>query len=332
MRKGKYFLVPAVITLIVTGALLVTLAWKKQRNDEKYRAAFHEKYRIFTVELPDQISFAGEEIPLDIYYIRENLDRELLVNTYWHSATILVLKRSFRWFPVIEPILADSGIPDDFKYLALAESGLTNAVSPRGAVGFWQFLEGTAREYGLEVNDEVDERYHVEKSTRAACSYLLESFREFERWPLVAASYNAGRKRIRESVDRQSSHDYFELFLNEETSRYVFRIIALKLICENPARFGFYLRGKDLYPPLPYIIREIAGPVPDLVAFARENGTTYKLLKDMNPWLRSDKLRNPGGKTYPLKIASGFALDYDRLIRDMDDSRIYHDTASVSNW
>jgi membrane-bound lytic murein transglycosylase D len=253
------------------------------------------------VPIPDSATFAGEPVPVDIFYVREQFDRELTVNTYWHSSTILSIKRAARWFPVIEPILAKNGIPDDFKYLALIESGLMNVVSPSGAAGYWQFLEKTGKEYGLTINKEVDERYNVEKATEAACAYLKKSYIKFGNWTLVASSYNAGPGRIDESIEKQQVRNYYQMLLPEETNRYIYRILALKSICENPIKYGFKLEKGDLYEPLEVKTIKVTGSISDLAAFAREHQTTYRMLKELNPWLRADKL-NLRGEDYTILL------------------------------
>jgi membrane-bound lytic murein transglycosylase D len=263
-----------------------------------------EILKIIPTEIPSHITFAGESVPLQLQHVWEGLDRELLVNNYWHSSTILMLKRANRWFPVIEPILEQQYIPDDFKYLALIESGFTRAVSPKGAAGFWQFLDKTAREYGLEVNEFVDERYNVELSTIAACRYFRESFAEYKNWTLVAAAFNAGKRRISESLEKQQVNNFYDLFLNEETSRYPYRILALKAICENQQQFGFYLEPDDLYQQWKTEVVEVSGPITDLVDFAKKHNITYRTLKDYNPWLRSDRLPNNSGKVYRIKVSA----------------------------
>jgi membrane-bound lytic murein transglycosylase D len=252
--------------------------------------------------IPEKLEFAGETVPIGNFDVWESFDRELLVNTYWHSQTILFIKRANRFFPVIEPILQEYGIPDDFKYLALAESGLTNAVSPAGAVGFWQFLRGTAIDYGLEVNDEVDERYHLEKSTVAACRFLMESYSKYGSWAMAAASYNAGRRGMDNQIGIQKEKDYYDLLLNEETQRYVFRILAIKVILENPFEYGFFISEQDLYPPVSFIEIEVKSAVPDFADFAKEFNTNYKLVKFLNPWLRKPNLTNRSGKTYYIRL------------------------------
>jgi len=254
------------------------------------------------VPIPDSANFAGEPVPMDIFYVHEQFDRELTVNTYWHSSTILNIKRAARWFPVIEPILAKNGIPEDFKYLALIESGLLNVISPAGATGFWQFLEKTGKEYGLTINKEVDERYHVAKATEAACAYLNKSYLKFGNWTLVASSYNAGQGRIDETIDKQQVRSYYHMFLSEETSRYIFRILAIKCIYENPVKYGFKIAKGDLYDPLDVKIVKVTGSISNLPAFAREHKTTYRMLKELNPWLRSDKLTVRGREEYIIAL------------------------------
>jgi hypothetical protein len=259
-------------------------------------------YAVFSLDIPAEVDFAGERVPLEELDIRENLDRELLVNTYWQSQTLLFIKRANRFFPVIEPILKKYGIPDDFKYLAVAESGLTNAVSPSNAVGFWQILEGTAKDYGLIVNEEVDERYHLEKSTEVACKYLLESHKKYTNWTLTAASYNAGRKGVDRQIERQKELDYYDLLLGDETGRYIYRILSFKLIMENPADYGFFLGENHLYPQIPYYEVTVDGKVDNFADFAKRYGISYKTLKWMNPWLRDSFLTNASGRTFYIKI------------------------------
>ena len=254
------------------------------------------------VPLPAEVSFAGEPVPVDIFYVREQLDRELTVNTYWHSSTLLMLKRTNRWLPVIEPILQQQGIPDDFKYLALIESGLMNVVSPSGAAGYWQFLEKTGKEYGLKITKEIDERYHVEKATLAACDYLNKSYVKYGNWTLVAASYNAGQRRIEDAVSKQYSRDFYELHVNDETSRYIYRILAMKYICEDPLHYGFKLEPGDFFNPHEIKLISVTQTIPDLPAFARSHKTSYRMLKELNPWLRSDKLTVRRGDSFEIAV------------------------------
>lgn len=256
--------------------------------------------RVF--EVPNELTFAGESVPVDNFDTRESLDRELLVNGYWQSRTLMLMKKSKRFFAVIDPILESHGVPGDFKYMAMAESGFENATSPAGAVGVWQLLESTARDYGLEVNEWVDERYNLEKSTEAACRYLKESYAVFGNWTMAAATYNAGRKGLDNQVSRQKTAQYYDLLLNEETARYVFRLIAHKLICENPSHYGFSLSEADYYPTIGTRKVIIDSSIPDLAAFALEQGTNYKILKQLNPWLRKNDLPLKPGKTYTVRI------------------------------
>lgn len=254
-----------------------------------------------SIQLPKSISFAGEAVPLEITDVSERLDKELHINSYWHNNTIFLLKRANRWFPIIEPILKEHGIPDDFKYLALIESGLENLTSYAGAVGFWQILSGTGKEYGLEVSRDVDERYHPVLSTIAACKYFSQSYHKFGSWTMVAASYNRGMRGMQNALDHQKEEDYYSLMLNDETSRYVFRILAIKQIFENPQNYGFDIDQKHLYPPYEYRYDTLQNSV-DLVAYAKEKGVNYKTLKIYNPWLRDDHIRIRRGNYYIVSL------------------------------
>lgn len=258
--------------------------------------------KIVSPKIPDRIDFAGERVPLENFEVKERIDREMLVNVYWYSSTILGLKRANRWFPVIEPILKRNNVPDDFKYLAVIESNLTNTTSYAGAVGFWQLTEDVAKNYGLEVDDEVDERYNVEKSTEAACKYLIDAHDEFKNWTLAAAAFNMGKNGLEKQIERQRVHNYYNLLLSEETLRYVARIISMKLIFSNPAEYGYALNKDDLYPPLQTHNVEINSPVENWTDFAFSHGINYKILKYYNPWLRDISLTNKKKKVFEIKI------------------------------
>lgn len=251
---------------------------------------------------PVTVDFAGESTPLQISDVRERLDRELIVNINWPASSILILKRANRAFPIIEPILKRNGIPDDFKYLAVIESGLVNAVSPAGARGVWQFMPETAKERGLEVTDIIDERYDLEKSTQAACDYLLSAKVKFGTWTLAAASYNAGMAGVSRQIEIQKESNYYDLLLTEEIARYIFRILALKEIMKNPMKFGFLLENEELYKSLPTKKIEVDSAISDLADFAKAQGINYKILKIHNPWLRDKKLDNSAGKKYTIEI------------------------------
>lgn len=254
------------------------------------------------VSLPSAIDFAGEKTPLHVADVRERFDREMIINTNLHSTTTLILKRANRTFPIIEPILKKYDIPDDFKYLAVIESGLANVVSPSGARGVWQFMPETAKEKGMEVNDFVDERYHLEKSTEAACKYLIEAKNKFGSWTLAAAAYNGGMGGINKQITNQQVNDYYDLLLTEETSRYVFRILALKEIMKNPVKYGFDLPKESLYHPIEVKKITVDSTITDLASFAKTQGINYKILKIHNPWLRDKSLANKIKKEYVLEI------------------------------
>jgi hypothetical protein len=233
---------------------------------------------------------------------RESLDKEILVNGYWHSRTLMVLKKSKRYFQTIEPILKKYGVPDDFKYLAMAESGFENAMSPAKAAGVWQILESTAKEYGLEVNSVVDERYNLAKSTEVACKYLLASYEKFGSWTMAAATYNVGRLGLENQVTKQKTNNYYDLLLNDETARYVFRVIAHKLITENPSEYGFQLEEDDYYPLIATHEVMVDKEIENIADFALENATNYKIIKQFNPWLRQNYLPDQATKVYHIAI------------------------------
>ncbi len=295
----------ACIILVGLGWIAASFSADEEGVDLSYQRYFNDNYRIFSLNTPTQMAFAEERVPLEIIDVQEKLDRELLVNTYWQSQTLLFNKRANRWFPVIEPILAENGIPDDFKYLALIESGLTNVVSPAGATGFWQIMKTTGREFGLEINNEVDERYHVEKATAAACRYLNESYEKYGSWTMAAASYNVGMTGLKKQTKRQLANNYYDLLLNEETGRYVYRILAIKEIIEKPAQYGFHFRPKDLYPPYQTYTVTIDTAVESFADFSNQEQINYKILKILNPWLRDAYLTNPKKKTYEIKLPRG---------------------------
>jgi hypothetical protein len=267
------------------------------------REAFSENYHIYQPPIPDSIFFAGEKVPLDVFHVKERLDRELLVNTYWQSNQMLLIKRAHRWFPVIEQILQEQGVPDDFKYLALIESSFTDVSSPAGAKGFWQFIKPTAQMYGLEVNDKVDERLNLRKSTIAACKYLKAMYAQYGSWTLAAAGYNTGQKNIDTHISNQGTKNYYFLHLHPETKRYIFRILAEKIIFSNPQSYGFYIQEEDMYAPLP--VREITvdTTITDLFAFSRKVNVSYQVLKMYNPWIVDYRtLPNKSGKKYQILL------------------------------
>ncbi len=251
--------------------------------------------------LPEELYFAGERVPLEIPDVRERLDRELHINTYWHSSTIFLIKQAHRWLPQMEEILQKNGVPDDFKYLTAIEGGFANQVSPSNAVGFWQIKSDAGKENGLEITREVDERYDPLKSTEAACSYLKKAHNKFGNWTNAAASYNRGMAGLQRALNNQKVNSYYDLLLNEETSRYVFRILAIKEIIEHPSKYGFNIDEEHLYDQEDLRYVEVNEDINDLVKFAKDQGINYKLLKRHNPWLRKDKL-DVKRKTYRIAI------------------------------
>jgi len=296
----KKIQVLGVISFVVFASGLFMFALS---GDEKKKLLHEGTSQYF----PSVVDFAGEKTPLNITDVRERFDRELLVNANLHSSTILIIKRANRVFPIIEPILKQYGVPDDFKYLAVIESALTNAVSASGAKGVWQFMPDTAKEKGMEVNEGVDERYHLQKSTEAACKYLIAANQKFGNWTLAAASYNGGMNGVNTKISEQKVSDYYDLALTDETSRYVFRILALKEIMQHPNLYGFDISKDELYESIPTKTLEVDSSITDLATFAKTQGINYKILKIHNPWLRDKKLVNTTKKKYLIEIpTSGY--------------------------
>lgn len=292
MKKIQVFGVMTLLVLVSGAFIYATSGTQKEKQLKEGTSQY----------FPTSVDFAGEQAPLQIADVKERFDRELLVNANLHSSTILIMKRANRAFPVIEPILKQYGVPDDFKYLAVIESALINAVSPSGAKGVWQFMPDTAKEKGMEVNDGVDERYHLQKSTEAACKYLLAAKQKFGNWTLAAASYNGGMTGVNNKITEQLVTDYYDLLLTDETSRYVFRILALKEIMKNPALYGFDVSKQEMYENIPTKTIEVDSSITNLATFAKSQGINYKILKIHNPWLRDKKLSNPTKKKYQLEI------------------------------
>ena len=331
MKKTKTLLIIAVASLVlmiiialVMSIVAIKTANKRPISLEQIVIQSHD------IEFCDNIYFAGEKVPLEMFNIRERYERELLSNTYFHSNTMVLLKRSKRWFPVIEPILKEYGVPDDFKYLCVIESYLSNVVSPAGAAGFWQFMKGTAQEYDLEISKEVDMRYNVELETEAACKYFLKAYERFGSWTLVAAAYNAGSTRVAKFMKEQGATSYYDLLMAEETERYVFRILAIKTIFENPEKYGIYVSNELSYQPYKYYTVKVDKDVDNWAEFAKEHDITYKLLKVFNPWLRSNSLKVKKGKVYEIKIPKKpFNITHGHIMNLIGDEQFFDNDSLV---
>lgn len=309
MTKANKFIV--VLSVVIVSAFLIKATQLPPKNqvepDKKSIKSdknVAENYEIKALKIPDSLFFASERVPLEIQDVYERMDRELLVNTYWQSNALLYIKRANKYFPTIEKILAENGVPDDFKYLALIESGLMNVTSPAGAKGFWQILKGTGKEFGLEINSNIDERYHLEKSTKVACKYLNKAHDKFGNWTLAAASYNSGRAGVLRKLDKQKVYSFYDLLVTEETSRYLFRIIAAKEIISNPKKYGFSFDQEDLYKLKPTHTVKVDTAITNITNFAGRYGMNYKEFKILNPWLREGKLNNTSRRVYEIKLAS----------------------------
>lgn len=319
MKNAKtILLVSAIVAITLITFVCATDKDSAQNGSVGKHSADQRIQAVYSPKIPETMDFCGETVPLDKYYVREALDREMIVNTYGHSSTLLYFKRAHRFFPVIEPILKKNGIPDDFKYLCVIESGLTNATSPAKAQGFWQFMKTTGQKYNLEVNDEIDMRNNLEAATEAACQFLKALYRNLGSWTAAAAAYNCGEAGLSRNMEKQSISDYYDTRLNSETSRYIYRILAVKQIMQHPQEYGFYLRPCDLYPVIPTRTATLSGQNVDLYAFAKENGCSYKLLRELNPWITTEKLTNKANRSYTIKLpsAEGFSLKKIRTDRD----------------
>tara|TARA_S200000501_G_C20771884_1_gene720946 strand:+ start:142 stop:1029 length:888 start_codon:yes stop_codon:yes gene_type:complete len=268
---------------------LLTFIFSFSQNFNK-NYQLEESYKVKSPHIPKEIFFCDEKVPIKNQDILERFDKEILVNTYYHSKAILILKRSNKYFPTIEKYFKKHNIPSDLKYVAITESALENVTSPAGAKGFWQFMPKTGKAYGLEINELVDERYNLEKSTEAACKYLLKLYNQFGSWTLATAAYNMGPNALEKQLKKQKVKSYYDLKLNNETSRYIFRIIAYKLIDNDPKKYGFNLEAADLYPPIKIYKMEIKKTIENLSDFAININLNYKIIKYLNPWILKNKI------------------------------------------
>ena len=292
-----------IMTLLSAGFLITVFV---SADDQHAVAPFYEESTLSAAPwaLPENVTFAGEAMPLQNFDTRESLDRELNATAFRHGSTLLTIKRAGRYFPEIEKILRENGIPDDFKYLACAESDLSNVISPAGATGFWQIMEGTGKEMGMAINKEVDERYNLEQSTIFACRYFKKAYERYGSWTMAAASYNNGLSGLDEQMEIQKEANYYDLLLNDETARYIFRIAALKLVMSEPSTYGFEIASEEAYKPVPYTEVKIDSAVTSFEQFSRHFDTNYKMFKFLNPWLRKPFLTNSNGKEYIIRVTA----------------------------
>jgi len=286
----------------VAGIIFTMLIFLSYTSKKSLTSFFELPQQIKSVNLNKPFDFAGEPMPVN-EDTRERLDRELSVNAYWQSTTLLHLKLANKYLPVVERILAENGIPDDFKYLAIAESGLRNVTSSASAKGYWQFMKPAATEMGLEISEDVDERLHIEKSSKAACNYINQLHRRFGNWTNVAGAYNVGPTAFARTLEEQKESNYYDVNINDETSRYLFRIIAIKEIVKNPHDFGYFVDDTEKY-NLNSNLKTISitTSIPSLADFAHQQGITYRILKFYNPWLINNKLTVGQGKEYLIKV------------------------------
>ena len=318
----KLSIIAIILASVAIAGEAFIFSTRKEHGEEIHTRAIRAGYHVYAPPLPDTLTFAGQRVPMNLYYVREGLDRELVSNMYFQSNTLFCIKRAARVFPTIERILREEGVPQDLKYLCVIESSLQNATSPAGAQGYWQFMKSTGQRYGLEISDEVDMRNDLEASTRAACSYLKELRRRLGGWAEAAAAYNCGENGLAKRLEKQGQKSYYELYLNRETQRYVYRILAMKLIMQHPQDYGYHVRRCDLYPELPYKTVTLGGQNVDLYQFAASHGTTYKLLRTMNPWLTTDTLKNKANKSYTVRIPTQKGTEYNTIVKGEHDTSV----------
>ena len=320
----KLSIIAIILASVAIAGEAFIFATRKDKNEEEalHTRAIRADYRVYAPSIPDTLYFCGERVPLNLWYVREGLDRELVSNMYYQSSTLFNIKRATRVFPTIERILREEGVPQDMKYLCVIESGLQNVTSPAGAGGYWQFMKATGQKYGLEISDEIDMRNDLEASTHAACRYLKSLKARFGGWTEAAAAYNCGENGLEKRLANQQQQSYYELHLNKETQRYVYRILALKLIMQHPQDYGYTVRRCDTYPELPYEEVTLSGQNVDLVQFAIDHGTTYKMVRIMNPWLQTDKLKNKTGKSYTVRIPTKKGTEYSTITKGKHDTTV----------
>lgn len=318
----KLSIIAIILASVAIAGEAFIFATHKEKGDELHTQAIRADYRVYAPSIPDSLSFAGERVPLNIYYVREGLDRELVSNMYYQSNTLFMIKRATRYFPTIERILKEEGVPEDMKYLCVIESGLQCVTSPAGAQGWWQFMKATGQKYGLEINDEIDMRNNLELSTHAACKYLKSLYGRFGSWSKAAAAYNCGENGLEKRLTNQRQESYYDLYLNRETSRYVYRILALKLILQHPQDYGYVVRRCDTYPELSTTEVTLSGQNVDMVQFAIDNGTSYKMLRNLNPWITTDNLKNKGGKSYTVQIPAKKGTEYNTIVKGKHDTTV----------
>jgi hypothetical protein len=324
MRNNYSKTILTVFVLISSSIVILAIAFgfKQTANVEEMGVKRDTIYTVGPFIVPEDVTFAGERMPLENFDTSESLEREILTSAYRHSSTILIIKKANRFNPIIEKILAKNGIPDDFKYLVAAESEYNNVISPAGATGFWQIMSQTGKEQGMEINTIVDERYDIEKATQFACDYFRKSYEKYGNWTLAAASYNSGRAGINLQIDIQKQNNYYDLLLNDETARYIFRVVAYKLVISNPSKYGFNIKQEDLYPEIKYYEVKVDTAITDFSVFASKFNTNYKLIKYLNPWLRKPYLTPKPKKEYTIKIPVEGMRNLDRSIILTDKTEV----------
>lgn len=311
-RTGAAFVFFLLFCLVYV--ILKVYAFSPSKNEVSWT---NNNFYVLDLSIPADLDFCGEKIPSNNLEIRDDLEKEFFSSAYWKANSLVLFRKAQKWFPYIEPILAQEGVPDDFKYVAVIESHLSNITSPAGASGFWQLLPGSARNYGLEVNDAVDERYHVEKATRAACRHFKDAYAVFGNWTLSAAAYNRGIGGIQAALKKQKTDNYFDLLLNRETGSFVYRILAYKTLFSSPGHFGIKKKKWNYFSKIPMNVLKVDSAVFDLRVLAQKAGTDLTVLRAFNPWLLQNYLPNPDRKMYEIRIPKNLNADYSSYIADL---------------
>lgn len=298
--------------------ILRTFIYSPTKNEISYT---NNNFYVLDLSIPADLDFCGEKIPSNNYEIRDDLEKEFFSSAYWKTNSMVLFRKAQKWFPYIEPILKQEGVPDDFKYLAVIESHLSNITSPAGASGFWQLLPASARNYGLEVNGYIDERYHVEKATRAACGHIKDAYAVFKNWTLSAAAYNRGIGGIQAALKRQKTDNYFDLLLNRETGSFVYRILAYKTLFSSPGHFGIKKKKWNYFSKIPFTVIKVDSTIESLSLFATQKGIDLHTLRGFNPWILHNSIPNPDKKVYEIRIPKNTSADYSSYIADLRAGR-----------
>lgn len=300
LRWYRHFLALPIFFLIFLCSKLIYSSFHHPVSDNDFKQFLFSDYKLFGVTIPKDLNFCGEEVPIEKFGVKKALEKQFFVNAFFQPQTLILHKKAARWFPMIEPILKRNGVPDDFKYVAILESGLTNSTAQKNSGGFWGIMVPVGQVYGLEITEEVDERFNVEKATEAACRIFKEAYKKYGNWTLAAAAYDMGSGALDKQMKKQNASNYYDLDLNEETAMYIYRLLAFKEIISRPEAYGYKLRKNELFAPISSYSVKVDSSISDLNAFAISQSSSFEILKTMNPWLLKNSLNNPNHKTYQI--------------------------------